>query len=778
MKKIYIVPPPLYANLNATLFRFARLTGALLAVFAATAYAEPLSFNSTYLSADDVTASESIVPGEGGQINALLAFEGADVTLTGANISAAMSVNRSWTSEGTNYAFSGISAGSLNGGDGGVLRLGGESTQNITIDVDVRGTGMYTSNDVSQPVGLGAIGLWAFNNYQEPAKQTNNGGLIEVNGANLNVRVYSESGSAYGIYAQNSTTETTATPSTLVINAENTRVEASSGSSGSSVAIVAMSQGILEINGNLYAKGDNAIVARGDAVVRINSSLDKTVQLEGDINFNYDKATSGTGVDADVTVNLTGADSYWTGNGVVSYGTGEPSEEEKLSVNDFKLGIYDGAQWNATAVEEKDEGDEGHFALAVNNLTLSDGIINVQDEAQTLTVQSLEGKGGTINLPASKTAEGLSAATFSALNVTSGEAGAPALAVNFTGVTTDDLTSEDYTELAQHVAAAGATQVQTVAEGDINGMHTTYVDENGAVTKQTSQDNTKLTAFEGVNAVTLVEWRNQINHLTKRMGDLRQNAGDIGAWARVYGGEYKWHDATVDTKSTTVQVGGDGRLGDWIVGGAFSYTDSSIDLANGDGDGDMYSFAVYGSRYFDCGAFLDLTARYGYIKNDIEAGNMAIDTKSNAFGVSAEVGHHFMFLERAYIEPQLELAYGYAEGDSATASNGVKIDQDDYQSLVGRIGFRTGFDFPEKAGTLYAHASYSYDFLGDAEGIASKGDVRAKLDEDLGGGWFSYGIGGQFAIGQNAYAYGEVERSTGGDVENPWQFNLGVRLMF
>ena len=88
------------------------------------------------------------------------------------------------------------------------------------------------------------------------------------------------------------------------------------------------------------------------------------------------------------------------------------------------------------------------------------------------------------------------------------------------------------------------------------------------------------------------------------------------------------------------------------------------------------------------------------------------------------------------------------------------------------------FNFPANAGTFYAHASYSYDFLGEAEGYASKNGVGTKLDEDLGGGWFSYGIGTQFMIGQRAYAYGELERSTGGDVETPWQFNLGARWMF
>lgn len=81
------------------------------------------------------------------------------------------------------------------------------------------------------------------------------------------------------------------------------------------------------------------------------------------------------------------------------------------------------------------------------------------------------------------------------------------------------------------------------------------------------------------------------------------------------------------------------------------------------------------------------------------------------------------------------------------------------------------------AGTIYAHASYSYDFLGDADATASNNVASTRLDEDL-GGWVTYGIGGQFRLGENTVAYGELERTTGGDVENPWAFNIGIRHLF
>ena len=33
-----------------------------------------------------------------------------------------------------------------------------------------------------------------------------------------------------------------------------------------------------------------------------------------------------------------------------------------------------------------------------------------------------------------------------------------------------------------------------------------------------------------------------------------------------------------------------------------------------------------------------------------------------------------------------------------------------------------------------------------------------------------YGVGAQFRLGNSTFAYGDLERSTGGDVDNPWAF--------
>lgn len=652
-----------------------------------------------------------------------------------------------------------------------VLNLGGTNTQSITL----RAEGPYA-------VGLAAV----------------NGGMVHVQAKDLNIHVTAETALAsdgdaavYGIIAQNSTTNSDPNASHLVIDAENTSVTVDYTGKltdkNSVAAIGALSEGKLTITGNLYASGPDVLATRGNAVVRINENNDRTVQLNGNIDFDYDGQTSGTGIDADVLINLSGSNSYWNGSVYKSWQPTNP-DSNKLDVSGFQLGLSDGAQWTPAVVDSVNEGTHGQEQIAVDKLAFNDGIINLVNVGHTVEVESMTGTGGTINVAAERSQDGtFTTATLSVDEIVSDAGGTTSLSMNYTGITADDLSdpAADLAELGEKSLtlgqAQGVEQVRTVEEGDIRGSVTQTVDKDGTVTSTTTAANVKLADYSSLNAMSLVQWRNEINHLTKRLGDIRAAEGSIGAWARFYGGESQWGSGNeVEMDHTTIQVGGDYRVNNhWIVGGAFSYTDSDADLAKGAATGDSYSLAAYATYMADGGSFLDLIARYGYLKNDIDSGNMSLETGSSAFSLTAEMGHTFRFMEeRAYIEPQVEFTYGFVSGDDDTASNGVKIEQDDFQSFVTRVGVRTGFDFPKKAGTIYGMVSYSYDFLGDADGMASEGNLRQALSEDLGGGWVSYGIGAQVMFGKSSYFYGELERTSGGEVDNPYLFNAGVRITF
>lgn len=521
----------------------------------------------------------------------------------------------------------------------------------------------------------------------------------------------------------------------------------------------------LNIRGDIIAGKDSGFLdeasVRENSTVKLQSS--GTTTIIGNLRtYNDDEYLTGNSLENEnpgtvekgetknvIELALNGEGSFLQGNVV----------DEGASAQDgtgTALTITDGARWTNTADS------------TVTNLTVDGGVVDAT--GGNITAEVFDGEADVI-LKGEVGEDG----SIETTSFTVKDADAESYVdVHYKGITSDDVVGQTLD------GVDGVAATSHVDGGDLYDDWVQVTDAEGKVVSTSYEVSEKLESFRGITAASLVQWRDQVNHLTKRLGDVRSQSGDIGAWARVYGGEYKWGEAArVDMQTTTVQVGGDARLGDWIVGGAFSYSDSSSDLDRGSADGELFGLAVYGSKLFENGVYLDLVARYGHIKNDISVENMDVETKSNAFGLSAEVGHQFRFLEAAYVEPQFEVSYGFVEGDTSKASNGVKIDQDDYQNLITRIGVRSGFDFPKEAGTIYAHVSYSYDFLGDADAKAMKSSsVPVSLDEDLGGGWVTYGIGGQFRLGKSSYAFGELERSTGGDVENPWAFNVGYRYLF
>lgn len=302
-------------------------------------------------------------------------------------------------------------------------------------------------------------------------------------------------------------------------------------------------------------------------------------------------------------------------------------------------------------------------------------------------------------------------------------------------------------------------------------------------------ENPALNAVSNFNAMTYVQWRNENNSLSQRLGDIRDNLGRAGAWARVYGYKSDVSDGvSLELKSNAVQVGADATVGgNWIVGAAFSYTDSEGEFSNGSGEADMYSLAAYASGMFSCGGYVDVVGRIGRISTDVTAstlsqsgGVFSSSYDNTALSLSVETGYRHQFSSMFYVEPQAELAYGYVIGDDFTSgTNGVRYDQDDFQSLVGRLGVRTGANMADGAASFYLHASVNHDFLGDADATATPAQGMARdVSVDLGGTWVSYGIGAQFTASSRLSFYGMLERSNGSDYQDDYRYSVGARYIF
>lgn len=652
------------------------------------------------------------------------------------------------------------------------------SASQSTINLGNKGKTESISVKVTDNSGVGdvAVGIWAEGKVANDIK----GGVININTKSLVVDVTSKAW-AYGLYSQNKTTTSTSDLSTININADDIYINATTTGSSengySAIAIVAQSQGVMNINGNLEVNADTAISARGGAVLKVNESNTKTVKLNGIIDFNYDGPTSGTKVDADVTVNLTGPESYWNGNAQYSY-NGKPSDD-KLSVSGLKLGISAGAVWNVTKTVEESSTATGAKTVAINQLTFNDGIISVPDAAQTVQIENMTGTGGTINAKTVKNDDG----SFSVAKLAVGNVvGATTLTENYVGINADDVTSEDLDNLKAVTAdAASLTRQQVVSEGDINGGLSRVVNPDGTKGEVLETKNTKQDAYQTLTAMNALAWRHEMNDLTKRMGELRDSPVGIGSWARLYGSEQEYGDQNLKTRSTSVQVGTDFPVGEnWKVGAALTYTNGDTSYEVGKADSDSYSGAIYGTWLSESGQFVDLIAKYTRMKSDFSLNGFNGSQDNDALSVSAEYGWHLKLNDLLFVEPQVELTYGRVFGDTfdAEANNAMTIEQDDFDSLIGRVGVRTGFYFPNNKGTVYLRVSGAYDFQGEYEYTARNAQTKRSFKDDLGGAWVEYAVGANFNLTDNAYTYVDLERTSGGEVTENWRWNVGFRYVW
>lgn len=288
--------------------------------------------------------------------------------------------------------------------------------------------------------------------------------------------------------------------------------------------------------------------------------------------------------------------------------------------------------------------------------------------------------------------------------------------------------------------------------------------------------------LDGLNSLTVfsaVNWRHEMNSLSKRMGELRDSPAGVGSWARIYGSRMSYGAAALEAKNTTVQVGTDFSVGDWRIGAAFNYTDGEASYGQGDADSKSYGFAVYGTWLIPCGAYVDLIAKYMRMDNDFNFSGLDGGFDNNAFSVSAETGYRFTLLEDAmFIEPQVGVSYGTVKGDDFTAANGVRVEQDDYNSLLGRIGVRTGFKFPDNKGTVYARVSGVYDFDGEMSSTAYKNQAHIEIKDDIGGAYVEYGVGANFNLTEKTHTYLDLQRTSGGEVDEEYRWNVGIRHVF
>lgn len=617
-------------------------------------------------------------------------------------------------------------------------------------------------------------------------------GYVSLNANEVSIDCKAEAGSA-AIWLQNNTEDkdAPANPASVTIKAEKIDLR------GNEFGVVAYSNGQLTLNGDTTITGKNALDVRGHSTTNINTDGKHSTVLNGDIVFEtpatpQDGHSSGKFIDANVNVNLTGKESSWTGSAYQEYKTDEADSEYKHviemdaqpyqgNVTGFKLTMADGASWNMT-------GDS-----FVNDVKASsDSVIHVGRDVKTANMQNVALNDATIDLAGdqqtvnvTKKLSGNGTIATNSLNNTlkAADAADADITVKGTG-NIADLIASDSTNAQKLANTAVGADNKTIAKkikasaATIAGDYEAQVDANGKVVNEVKSQNQTNLSISKLGALSLMTWRQENNDMNKRLGEIRDSQGEQGIWARMSRGEAKYGSQGVKNQYNYYQLGYDHKIADdWILGGAFTYTDGENNLVGGCGTNKNTGFAVYGSNLRDDGSFIDLIAKYAHMKNDFDTiGGVGIgEYSANGYALSAEYGKRFQ-QDGFWIEPQAELTYGKVSSADFTTSEGAKVHQDSLDSLVGRLGFSLGKDV--KAGNVYVRASYLYDFKGDVAMRMSNGVASDTYDQDLGGSWWEFGVGTNLNFGKDMHFYFDVERTEGGKVDTPWQWNAGVRLSF
>jgi outer membrane autotransporter protein len=563
---------------------------------------------------------------------------------------------------------------------------------------------------------------------------------------------------ARGIFANNGTVN---------VGVADIKAETTGGDSDSkSIGLLGQNNG--EINfagGSIAASADNeevyvaAISAYDDSVINVNQGTANRVVINGNVD-NYG--------DGAINLNLNTADSVLTGS----------IEDEKGTLN-----LANGARWVATGISE------------VNELTMNQGNIYVETPFWAdVSITKYSGTGNILFKADDTDKEGVVNIDTSSVIFTDAEEGSfinVGIANNNIDTLDIDKTEENLNVLAGKV----------YYDGDNDNLNGKVVIKEGLITPEASGDllfdttNNRgyVTNITGGNRVTktmdamkhiaetaIVAWRQEDSTLSQRLGNLRESDGGQGIWVRMSRGEFNY-DSQYENQYNFFQLGYDWARGNWHYGAAVSHNDGETTYAQGTGENRSTSLSLYGTWLGRKGHYADIVLKQGRLSNEFDiytdAGHTHGDYDMWGTSLSGEYGRKIDLKDGWYVTPQAQMTLMRIGGEDFTTSNGIHVRQDSLESAVGRVGVEVGKAF-DKKGSVYAKASLLHDFAGRADTYLSLKGLSNSYSQDIGDTWWEAGLGFNYKVNDSSYLYADVVKTFGGDVETPWQWNVGMRWAF
>ncbi|EOO1983714.1 autotransporter outer membrane beta-barrel domain-containing protein, partial [Escherichia coli] len=261
-------------------------------------------------------------------------------------------------------------------------------------------------------------------------------------------------------------------------------------------------------------------------------------------------------------------------------------------------------------------------------------------------------------------------------------------------------------------------------------------------------------------------------------------ADNGGAWVSYFGGNFNGDNGTInyDQDVNGIMVGVDtkidGNNAKWIVGAAAGFAKGDMNDRSGQVDQDSQTAYIYSSAHFANNVFVDGSLSYSHFNNDLSAtmsNGTYVDgsTNSDAWGFGLKAGYDFKLGDAGYVTPYGSISGLFQSGDDYQLSNDMKVDGQSYDSMRYELGVDAGYTFTyseDQALTPYFKLAYVYDDSNNDNDV--NGD---SIDNGTEGSAVRVGLGTQFSFTKNFSAYTDANYLGGGDVDQDWSANVGVK---
>ncbi|EFN0906042.1 autotransporter adhesin EhaB [Escherichia coli] len=254
-------------------------------------------------------------------------------------------------------------------------------------------------------------------------------------------------------------------------------------------------------------------------------------------------------------------------------------------------------------------------------------------------------------------------------------------------------------------------------------------------------------------------WNLEQDTVGTRLTNSRHGLADNGgAWVSYFGGNFNGDNGTInyDQDVNGIMVGVDtkidGNNAKWIVGAAAGFAKGDMNDRSGQVDQDSQTAYIYSSAHFANNVFVDGSLSYSHFNNDLSAtmsNGTYVDgsTNSDAWGFGLKAGYDFKLGDAGYVTP--------------------------YDSMRYELGVDAGYTFTyseDQALTPYFKLAYVYDDSNNDNDV--NGD---SIDNGTEGSAVRVGLGTQFSFTKNFSAYTDANYLGGGDVDQDWSANVGVK---